>query len=123
MSRARPWWARLLRMQVWNWPVRGPWWARARRWLLHAVLRHDSECCDACGGRVLTAWLCRDDMWRPAYARATGRDRGDSGLLCERCFAVAFHASSGQNVFWVAVPIRESCEVFAKVGATKESTE
>jgi hypothetical protein len=83
----------ILRPPAYNWPPnRGPWWARLRRWVWHIILRHESETCDACGGRVERAWWAdTPELWARTYARATGRasvfrDGCGSGLLCCACF-------------------------------------
>lgn len=99
------WLARLLRCPVYRWHPRGPWWARLRRGCWYVLLRYDTELCDACGGRVRSAWWAEDGAWEPAYEAATGTARGGSGLLCERCYERGAR-SLGWRVEWRARRIR-----------------
>lgn len=60
---------------------------RLRAWIIRHVLRDNSETCNRCGRRNAASWWCDDpDQWERVYERATGRNRGGSGLLCARCF-------------------------------------
>ncbi len=109
----------VLRPPVTRWPPgRGAWWARARRWVIHILLRYNSETCDRCGGRVEVAWMASDECWRETYAAATGHDRGSGGLLCLLCFdAAAFKI--GKPVLWCAFDIQDVGVVAKTAGALR----
>jgi len=88
------WIARITRAPACRWKDIGPWWARARRWILHTVLREPGESCDACGGRVHVAWWALGEVaWPTVYSHLLGEEPVATpwgicgGLLCVGCFS------------------------------------
>lgn len=77
---------------------------RFRRWFLYRILCYQTETCDKCGGKVNLVWWSKENLlWEEVYKTATGNSRGDSGLLCSKCFdKVAY--SIGYLLIWNPTP-------------------